>query len=162
MEFNYGLEKKKFDAEWERLRKEYREAGMSDAAIEEMYEFDLNAFRRRRTDARHEQKYDGFITPWGDEATDDENPLLLKFFSALAYEDSYLEHENRFGWINAFTNEDLYKKVNQLPDDYKELLTLIIIDGYSQQEIATKFNVNKSVISRKIARIKKLLLQVNF
>ena len=34
MGFNYGLEKKRFDKEWEKLRKEYRAAGMDEAAIE--------------------------------------------------------------------------------------------------------------------------------
>ena len=33
MEFNYGLERKRFDGEWERLRKSYHEAGMSDEVI---------------------------------------------------------------------------------------------------------------------------------
>lgn len=36
MGFNYGLEKKRFEAEWTRLRKEYAEAGMEAWAIEEM------------------------------------------------------------------------------------------------------------------------------
>lgn len=40
MGFNYGLEKKKFDQEWKKLRREYRAAGMDEAAIEAMYAFD--------------------------------------------------------------------------------------------------------------------------
>ena len=31
MKFNYASEKRKFETMWERLGKEYREAGMSDA-----------------------------------------------------------------------------------------------------------------------------------
>ena len=56
--FNYGLEKKKFDSEWLRLKREYEAAGMEESAIQEMYEFDLKSFRRRRVDAVHEQSYD--------------------------------------------------------------------------------------------------------
>lgn len=52
MEFNYGLERKRFDGEWERLRKSYHEAGMSEEAIEKMYKFDLKVFNRRRTAAK--------------------------------------------------------------------------------------------------------------
>ena len=48
MGFNYGLEKKKFDREWDRLRKEYHAAGMDEASIEAMYEFDWQGFPRFR------------------------------------------------------------------------------------------------------------------
>ena len=40
MGFNYGLEKKKFDEEWEKLRKEYEAAGMTAESIKEIYEYD--------------------------------------------------------------------------------------------------------------------------
>ena len=36
MRFNYGLEKKRFEENWERLRKEYREAGMDEESIRKM------------------------------------------------------------------------------------------------------------------------------
>jgi hypothetical protein len=45
MGFNYGLEKKKFDSEWLRLRIAYEVAGMEESAIQDMYEFDLKSFR---------------------------------------------------------------------------------------------------------------------
>lgn len=38
MTFNYALEKKKFDAAWEALRKFYTESGMEPEAIEVMHE----------------------------------------------------------------------------------------------------------------------------
>ena len=56
MGFNYGLEKKKFDGEWERLRREYAAAGMDEAAIEAMHEFDWQIFKRERTYCRHTQQ----------------------------------------------------------------------------------------------------------
>ena len=40
MQFNYGYEKKKFDAAWKQLAKTYEEAGMSAEAIQAMYEYD--------------------------------------------------------------------------------------------------------------------------
>ena len=36
MEFNYGLERKRFEASWKRLREQYRRAGMDDYAIDQM------------------------------------------------------------------------------------------------------------------------------
>ena len=42
MSFNNGNERRKLNAKWEQLRVQYREAGMSEEAIQAMYEFDLS------------------------------------------------------------------------------------------------------------------------
>ena len=41
MSFNNGNERRKLNAKWDQLRVQYREAGMSEEAIQAMYEFDL-------------------------------------------------------------------------------------------------------------------------
>ena len=38
MSFNNGNERRKLNAKWEHLRVQYREAGMSEDAIQAMYE----------------------------------------------------------------------------------------------------------------------------
>lgn len=48
MGFNYAAEKKKFETLWARLRREYRAAGMSDAAIQKMHDFDWEVFKQER------------------------------------------------------------------------------------------------------------------
>lgn len=48
MGFNCAQEKAKFDREWLRLRKEYTDAGMSEAAIQKIYEYDWYCFCRNR------------------------------------------------------------------------------------------------------------------
>ena len=48
MGFNYAAEKKKFETLWARLRREYRTAGMSDAAIQKMHDFDWEVFKQER------------------------------------------------------------------------------------------------------------------
>ena len=55
MSFNNGLERKKFENTWKKLRMEYAAAGMSKADIEEMYQFDLDMFRSERRYAEHTQ-----------------------------------------------------------------------------------------------------------
>ena len=55
MEFNNGLERRKFNAEWEKSKKKYIEAGMSEEAINEIYEFDLKVFNSSRKYAVHTQ-----------------------------------------------------------------------------------------------------------
>lgn len=49
MGFNYGREKRRFDKEWELLQKEYVAAGMEEADIARMKEFDWEWFCSRRT-----------------------------------------------------------------------------------------------------------------
>ena len=48
MGFNCAQEKAKFDREWLRLRKEYTDAGMSEEAIQKIYEYDWYCFCRNR------------------------------------------------------------------------------------------------------------------
>ena len=55
MGFNYAAEKKKFETLWARLRREYREAGMSDAAIQKMHDFDWEVFKQERIYRLHTQ-----------------------------------------------------------------------------------------------------------
>ena len=48
MSFNNGNERRKLNAKWEHLRVQYREAGMSEDAIQAMYEFDLGVLNSER------------------------------------------------------------------------------------------------------------------
>lgn len=44
MGYNHGLEKKKFDNEWQKNEKLYRELGMTDKQISAIWEFDYETF----------------------------------------------------------------------------------------------------------------------
>ena len=56
MGYNQGLEKKKFDIEWQKNEKRYRELGMTDEQIASIKEFDYETFRSDR--AYYEKKSD--------------------------------------------------------------------------------------------------------
>ena len=49
MSFNKGYELKKFEAHWEKLRIEYAVAGMTEEAIQKMYDYDRQQFNSERT-----------------------------------------------------------------------------------------------------------------
>lgn len=89
MGFNYGLEKKKFDSEWLQLKREYEAAGMEESAIQEMYEFDLKSFRRRRVDAVHEQSYDISFPATTAISSADTNSLHTRLHPVLSTIDEY-------------------------------------------------------------------------
>ena len=153
MEFNYGLERKRFDGEWERLRKSYHEAGMSEEAIQEMYEFDFKEFNRRRAAAKWEQPFTG-DTDTGDE---DESPLLLKFSEQLSKNDDYFSEASRFSWMEQISDEALYVKLRQLPGRDKELLTLLAFEEYTKTEIARILGKAPSTITRNVTKLGKYL-----
>lgn len=103
MEFNYGLERKRFDGEWDRVRKSYRDAGMSEEAIEKMYKFDLKAFNRRRTAAKWEQSFTADIAG----KNEDMSTLFDKFMDPLSHCDTYCTGPQRYSWIEEVTDETL-------------------------------------------------------
>lgn len=49
MSFNKGYELKKFEAHWEKLCIEYAAAGMTEEAIQKMYDYDRQQFNSERT-----------------------------------------------------------------------------------------------------------------
>ena len=57
MGFNHGLERKKFEARWSRLRVEYAASGMEESAITAIYEFDRQTFNSDRRYAEHTQAF---------------------------------------------------------------------------------------------------------
>ena len=56
MGFNYGLEKKNFDSQWAVTRKQYEDAGMSNEAIQAMYDYDWSVFNANRSYQNHTQE----------------------------------------------------------------------------------------------------------
>lgn len=153
MEFNYGLERKRFDGEWNSIRKSYRDAGMSEEAIEKMYKFDLKAFNRRRTAAKWEQPFTADIAG----KNEDMSTLFDKFMEPLSHCDTYCTGPQRYSWIEEVTDETLYTRLLQLSEQDKELLTLLAIDGYSQVEAGVISGKCKAAICRKIKRLGKFL-----
>ena len=159
MEWNNGKERKKFEKQQARLREEYRKAGMTEEQIKAMYEYDLSVFRKNRIEAIHTQRLD--LDAFDDDSATDEgqNPLLLKFADKLTVELS-ITHTSRYAWVEDVENEKLAKGLKSLKKKDLELLTLWLVDGYSQSEIAQLMDVNRKAINNKICRIKKFLKQI--
>ena len=60
MAYNSAREEKRFKMMWRKLRKEYKAAGMSEEAIEEMYRFDWDVFNRDR--AFYRRRHDPLVS----------------------------------------------------------------------------------------------------
>ncbi len=152
MGFHYGYEKRKFDAEWTRLEQEYRAAGMDDRQIAAMKEYDWTWFCSQRT-------YQNRVQALPSEQCEDESEqscLFRKFESLSCTWDTGDVDSRRFGWLSSLEDELLYRRLCKLPEDDLELLTLLIVDGYRQADVARLWNCSRSAITQRIGQKKRL------
>ena len=84
MGFNYAAGKKKFETLWVRLRREYRAAGMSDAAIQRMHDFDWEVFKQERIYRLHTQDLGIGIFDEPSAEQEDKSALMRKFLNRSA------------------------------------------------------------------------------
>ncbi len=156
MEWNNGRERALFEREQAQKRKEYLAAGMTEEQIEILRNYDEEWYRSRRREAEHTQRLNVSVFDEDDGDDETQNPLIKKFLHSFSIEDKHWE-EDRFAWIEQIEDEKLYCAISSLSKGDKELLTKVMYDGCTQAEIAKKFRLNQSSISRKIAHLKKIL-----
>ena len=152
MTFNYTSEKRKFDNAWAKLAKTYAEAGMAPDAIKKMYEYDWKVFKAARIEALHTQE---FIIPESvdEDMSECESPLFERFQNILSSEYDTLGNHSRFWWIEELENPCLTIGIPLLTDDDKEILTLYLIEGFTEAEIAKRMDTYQVKISRRLRKI---------
>lgn len=154
MAWNNGLERMKFEAEQAKLAAEYRAAGMTEAQIQQMYEFDLEVFNSNRRFAEHTQQFPESPFEDGDEG---QSPLYEKFPEALTVTMGLPVGSDRFSWIDEIDNEQLVERLKRLSAEELDLITRIAMDEQTQSEVAAELGVNQSTISRRLEKIIKIL-----
>lgn len=149
MGFNYGREKRKFDQEWERLQAEYKAAGMDEASIQEMKQYDWKWFCSQRV---YNDRARPLLSECFQEAAEPPAPLYKcdSFHTDSSFRD-------RYGWILDVEDEDLSQRLQKLAPEDLELLTLLVIDGYRQADIARMKGCSRNAVYKKLKKIKKLL-----
>ena len=123
MSFSKGYELKKFEAHWEKLRIEYAAAGMTEDAIQKMYDYDRQQFNSERTFVERTQE---FTAPAYESSEEKASPLMLRYQEAITTKDTYHETKSKFVWIGEIEDEHLLSALEKLSDDDLELLTLYI------------------------------------
>ena len=158
MSFNNGNERRKLNAKWEQLRVQYREAGMSEEAIQAMYEFDLGVLNSERA-------YDANTVAVcaGEDDVDARKAANLKQYEdAITVTDTYRETKSRFGWIGEIENERLLSALEKLSEDDLKLLTLYVYEGYSTVELSKVYGIAHKNISKRIIKITNFLKNFDF
>ena len=136
MHFNDGYERKKFIKEHEKMRKEYRQAGMSDAQIDEIFLYDWDRYKEQRNYCIHTRYIEEYE----------------EFESISTEEAFYLRAEN---WHQAIENVNLYSAIMSLNDEQRLIIWLYAFEGLTQQEIGEFFGVSRSAIQKRINAIRK-------
>ena len=154
MGFNNSKERNRFENKWKRLYKQYRDAGFSEEGIIAMRNFDEDIYRSNRRFEEHNQQFSV-----EDFSQDDfENEMSL--YGNLEYRAITVDaggFESRYAWVEMVSDPCIAFKLKMLKDSDLELLTLIIIEGYSQTDVACKLCCSQKNISVKYTRIKKYL-----
>ena len=138
MGFNYAREKRKFDKEWNEKERWYRESGMSEDAILEMYEYDWSEFNSTRKFYRY-----------GDDDVDIE--------SIVEEDGDSIDKTFSEEWIELLETPNLVRKVRKLPADYIEIIDLMVRENLTQEEVAGRMRCSQQNIAKKIEKIRKLL-----
>ena len=150
MSFNKGYELKKFEAHWEKLRIEYAAAGMTEDAIQKMYDYDRQQFNAERA---HLERTQELSTDTFECSEDENSPLMKRYREVTTVTDTYHETKSSFAWIGEIENERLLSALENLSEDDLKLLTLYVYEGYNESEISKVFNVSQPAIHKRIMKI---------
>ena len=149
MSFSNGNERRKLNAKWEQLRVQYREAGMSEEAIQAMYEFDLSVLNSERAYAANTVAVcDGVDDVDARKAAD-----LKQYEAAITVTDTYHETKSCFSWIGEIENERLLAALESLSELDLKILTLYVYAGYTESEIAMTLESKRITIHKRIERM---------
>lgn len=157
MNFNYSYEKKKFEQEWAKLEKEYREAGMSDKDIQTMKEFDMEYFRLNRNTVLHTCDLQD-NEDLEDNGNDDFGNIdFIKIEYATINEQEKVETHSRFWWIEELDSEKLIFAIKNLSQEDLEILDLSVFKKFSLKDISDLKSIPYRTLKRKYAKIKNFL-----
>ena len=154
MSFNKGYELKKFEAHWEKLRIEYAAAGMTEEAIQKMYDYDRQQFNAERA---HLERTQELSTDTFECSEDENSPLMKRYREVTTVTDTYHETKSGFAWIGEIENERLLSALENLSELDLKILTLYVYAGYTESEIAGELGGSKVAIHKRIEKITKLL-----
>lgn len=150
MKFNNGSERVRLENKWKKLRIQYREAGMSEDAIQAMYQFDPDVLNSERAYVDNTQPI--FATE------DDEDSVDFKQYEkAITVTDVYHETKTRFTWVEKIKNERLQAGLEKLSDEELQLITLYFRDEYSTVELSKAYGITHQNISKRILKIANFL-----
>ncbi len=139
MAYNHGAAKRKFETEWQKKEKQYRELGMTEEQINAIREFDEKAFRADR--AYLEKKV----------------PLAeADEFRQTTIDELVIDNIEE-NWYEYITDSEKRKAMRKVPANMRRAFYLNKVMSMSQQEISSILLVTQQTISYWIVKIAEIL-----
>lgn len=160
MGFNYGYNRKKMEEEFAEIAVICREDGMPEEDIEAIHRLMLDILNNDRRFYVHTQAYDGLQFADGDEVDEGRSPLLDKFGERLSVFQAGICEWDRLAWIDDIDTPEIVIWLKSLKEDDIFMLTLLVVDGMKQREVARVLEKHDSAISRKMKRLRESLTKV--
>lgn len=178
----YGSMRKAMEKEHSNMAVICREEQKSEEMIEQMHDMLLHILNCDRAYHTHTQPYECYDSAnkrkngregdkrtqskkWlkneGDDIIDEgRSPLLEKFQEQLSVTQVEICEWSRMSWIEDLDTDEVILWVKSQSEKNIELLTLVIVDGFRQTEIAEMWGVSDTAISKRMKRIRTSLEQV--
>lgn len=157
---NYGYNRKKMEKEFAEIAAICRADGMPEESIEAIHRLLLDILNNDRRFYVHTQSYDGLQFADGDESEEGRSPLLDKFTEQLSIIQIEICEWDRMAWLDDIDTPEISIWLKSLGDDDIFMLTLLVVDGLKQTEVAKVLDKYDSAISRKMKRLRKSLTKV--
>ena len=156
MGFNYGKERLEKEKELQEMTDICRDNGMMGINIESIHRLLLDELNSDRRYYTHIQYYGVQFSD--EEVANESNSLLLKkFLARFSTEQCKISGWGRLSWVEDIDSPEIVLWLKSLSSRDIELLTLIIIDGMSQTEIAAMWGCSNTSVSKRKKRIRSSL-----
>ena len=139
MSYNHGAAKRKFETEWQKKEKQYRELGMTEKQISAIREFDEHEFRAERV----------YLEKKVPLAEADE-------FRHTTIDESVIDNIEE-NWYEYITDSERRKALRKVPANMRRAFYLNKVMSMSQQEISSILLVTQQTISYWIVKIAEIL-----
>lgn len=139
MSYNHGLAKSKFETEWQKKERQYRELGMTDEQINAIREFDEQEFRAERV----------YLEKKVPLAEADE-------FRQTTIDELVIDNIEE-NWYEYITDSKKRKALRKVPANMRRAFYLNKVMSMSQQEISSILLTTQQTISYWIIKIAEIL-----
>lgn len=160
MGFNYGLERKRVEKEFEKFRCACQAAGMNEEDIEVMYQFDRKQLNSDRRFYRHIQPMEDRYFSDGGFAGEGKSPLLQRNLAALSVDMGEMSMDDRHDWVEDLTDARLVQIKQTLSPEEIEFLSHLVVDRLSPAELSRKLGISRAAVSKRLKRIKNKLEKI--
>ena len=151
MAWNNKYETKKFNKEQEKLAAKYRAVGMSEEAIAEIQQYDLDFFNSTRRFYEHNQQ---IPKEFFDSEDESQSPMNKKFLDRFSVTIEHSDMKSRYWWIEELEDPCLIRAVHKLSPKQLELITLYVYEAFTQDEVSMKLGISQRAVSKRINKLK--------